>query len=253
MSGFIGLANPGAEVAGGVIASLTRALAFRGPDAHGWKTPRGAALGHALLRTGRNCDAQPLSLDGNTWIVADARIDAQRQLRDALEHAGQRVEAHASDAALILAAFAVWGDDCVEHLLGDFAFAIWDERRQRLFCARDHFGVKPFFHARVGREFLFGNTLSCLRRHPGVGGDLDDLAIADFLLFESYQNPDATAFAQIRRLPAGHVLICDARGLHLRQYWSLRTNASRSTGSRRSNTKRGPSRCTIRCTTFDRS
>ena len=64
---------------------------------------------------------------------------------------------------LILHAYEKWGDDCVKHLIGDFAFAIWDDRRKRLFCARDHFGVKPFFYTHIGDSFNFSSTLNELR------------------------------------------------------------------------------------------
>ena len=69
------------------------------------------------------------------------------------------------------------------HLRGDFAFAIWDAPRKRLFCARDHFGIKPFFYAAKEDLFLFSNTLNCLRAHPQISDELNEAAIGDFLLF----------------------------------------------------------------------
>src|SRR5262245_30683158 len=87
---------------------------------------------------------QPLSFDGDVWLLADARIDGD--------------EGRAPDAERIVSGYEKWGEGCVDHLIGDFAFAIWDTRRQRLFCARDHFGVKPFYYARVGNSFIFSNT-----------------------------------------------------------------------------------------------
>ena len=116
----------------------------------------------------------------------------------------------ATDAELILRAYRVWGEQCVDHLLGDFVFAIWDAPRQRLFCARDQFGVKPFFYAQLGSLFLFSNTLDCIRQHPAVSNKLNDLAIADFLLFDMNQDPATTSFADIQRLPPAHTLTCEA-------------------------------------------
>ena len=82
---------------------------------------------------------------------------------------------HASDAQLILHAYGTWGEQCVDHLLGDFAFAIWDAGARRLFCARDHFGIKPFYYAQVLGGIVFSNTLDCIRLHPAVGdgGNID--------------------------------------------------------------------------------
>ena len=89
----------------------------------------------------------------------------------------------APDSELILHAYAAWGEACVQHLRGDFAFAIWDARRKVLFCARDHFGVKPFYYAELDGVFIFSNTLDCVRLHPDVSGELNESAVADFLLF----------------------------------------------------------------------
>jgi len=168
----------------------------------------GVGFGHTLLSTTDDAalDRQPYSLDDSLWITADARIDGRQDLVAALRDAGEVVAGEATDAELVLHAYRAWGERCVDRLLGDFAFGIWDQRQRRLFCARDHFGVKPFFYAEPRGAFIFSNTLECVRRHPGVTSALDDLSIADFLLFEYNQRLDATAFAEIRRLPPGHAL-----------------------------------------------
>jgi asparagine synthase (glutamine-hydrolysing) len=93
-----------------------------------------------------------------------------------------------------------------------------------LFCARDHFGVKPFFYAEVRGYLVFGNTLNCIRLHPTVSDRLNDRAIGDFLLFGGNQDPAISAFADIQRLPAAHVLSWSAAGLRLHRYWKLPTD-----------------------------
>ena len=224
MSGICGIVNlDGAPVAAGQVGELTAFLAFRGPDAQEHWSSGCAGLGHTMLRTTDDAahERQPASLDGQAWIAADARIDARGALEDELAARGRTVGAAATDAQLILHAYAEWGEDCVAHLLGDFAFAIWDAPRRRLFCARDHFGVKPFFYAHVGHAIIFGNTLDGVRRHPRVSSELDDLAIADFLLFEMNQDPAATSFRDIRRLPPAHCLTAERGSVRVRQYWSL--------------------------------
>jgi asparagine synthase (glutamine-hydrolysing) len=142
MSGFVALLHTdGAPVDPALLQTLTDTLAFRGPDGlHTWHA--GAiGLGHAMLRTTDAQHAareqQPCTLDGQVWITADARVDDRDTLRRALAAAG-RADAHAqhaTDPQLILHAYHAWGDECMQHLLGDFSFVIWDAPRRRLFCA----------------------------------------------------------------------------------------------------------------------
>lgn len=227
MSGFVGILNlDGAPVDRGLLKRLTYSLTFRGPDAQGIWCDGAVGLGHTLLQTSCKTplERQPACLDGRLWIAADARIDARTGLIEKLKSksgATSCVTQSTPDAMLILHAYDIWGDACVEQLLGDFSFAIWDTTEQRLFCARDHMGVKPFYYMHLGSLVVFSNTLECVRRHPAVSSSLNDLAIADFLLFEMNQDPATTSFAQIQRLPAAHILECGRARFLLRRYWTL--------------------------------
>ena len=129
-----------------------------------------------------------------------------------------RLKANARDEELILSAYEKWGEDCVKHLTGDFAFAIWDERSQRLFCARDHFGVKPFFYTYIDGNFNFSSTLNDLR--PGVSNRLNEIAIGDYLLFGVNQDNSTTIFQDIQRLPPGHTLTLANNEITIRRYWT---------------------------------
>ena len=149
------------------------------------------------------------ALDPQTWIVADARID-------------ERDTPGVPDTELILQAFMKWGDRCVDHLLGDFAFAIWNGRARRLFCARDHLGVKPLYYVDRHPWLLISSDVDTLRRHPAVSEALDDFAVADFLLFGHKTDPAATTFRDIRRVPPAHVLTWSPdEGSRVRRYWEL--------------------------------
>ncbi|HEV2521828.1 MAG TPA: asparagine synthase-related protein [Candidatus Acidoferrales bacterium] len=234
MSGFVGILNlDGAPVDRALLERMTRSLAFRGPDAEGIWFGDAVGLGHTLLRTERqsvpdaDVDKQPAGLDGRLWIAVDGRIDARAELIEKLKSkssAAGGISLSTPGAKLILHAYDAWGEACVEYLLGDFSFAIWDASRQRLFCARDHMGVKPFYYARIGSLVVFSNTLDCLRRHPAVSGKLNDLAIADFLIFDINQEPSTTSFADIHRLPPAHVLVCEQDKMRVRRYWELRVD-----------------------------
>ena len=228
MSGICGIIQlDGAPLDRSRLELMTSFMAFRGPDAQDNWVDGSVGFGHTLLCTTfeSELEHQPRSLDGRVWITADARIDGREELKSKLR-AGHRLDlAKATDVDLILHAYQLWGADCVEHLIGDFAFAIWDGRRRQLFCARDHFGVKPFFYALVGQQLIFSNTLNCVRQHPAVSSTLNDLAIADFLLFGENKEPATTAFADIQRLLPAHALTWTAgSGLQVRRYWRLPTD-----------------------------
>lgn len=224
MSGILGILHlDGAPVERQLLEGLAEFHKFRGPDAQQAWTQGNVGFAHALLRTSEDCadERQPFQLGDNIWITADARVDGQRELVSKLTDAGQKPRAEACDAELVLRSYRAWGAECVDHLLGDFAFAIWDAPNQRLFCARDQMGVKPFYYAQVGPVLIFSNTLDCIRQHPAVSNRLNNLAIADFLLFDINQDPATTAFADIRRLPAAHALQCERRTVSIRRYWTL--------------------------------
>jgi asparagine synthase (glutamine-hydrolysing) len=226
MSGIVGVVQfDGSLVAAGLLRKLTDLLTFRGPDRQHIWIKDNVGFGHTLFKTTDESalDCQPLTLDENAWIVADARVDAREALMAELKAGGETglLQSSCADAELILRAYRCWGTACVEHLLGDFAFGIWDDARQQLFCARDHMGVKPFYYARIGSCVIFSNTLDCIRRHPDVSDRLNDLAIADFLLFGVNQDQATTSFAEIQRLPPAHRLICSSNGLQSSRYWSM--------------------------------
>ena len=227
MSGIVGIFNrDGAPIDRVLLHSLVDFLAYRGPDGREYWADTSIGLGHTLLRTTRESDRerQPASLAGQYWITADARLDCRTELLETLglpRASSQSVP----DSELILRAYAKWGSECLAHLRGDFSFGIWDEPNKQLFCARDQFGIKPFYYASVGSVLVFSNTLDCIRRHPAVPTRLNDLAIADFLLFEMIREPAATSFEDIYRLPPAHCLTCGRDGLSVRRYWELPVGA----------------------------
>jgi asparagine synthase (glutamine-hydrolysing) len=224
MSGIVGILNLDlSPVDERLLGRLTRFMSYRGPDAEDVWIDGHVGFGHAMLRTTRESarEIQPCSLDAVVWITADARVDGRNDLIRKLELAGRPGLESPTDPELLLHAYHVWGGACVDHLIGDFAFAIWDGRQQQLFCARDHFGIKPFYYARLAKSFVFGNTLNCIREHPAVSHRLNALAIGDFLLFDFNQDPATTAFLDIQCLPPAHTLIMSEKETRLRRYWAL--------------------------------
>src|SRR5690242_2435941 len=140
MSGIFGIVEPdGKPVDRELLGRMLDGQRFRGPDGDGLWIDGHVGLGHTLCRS--TCAApgerQPCSLDGRVWVTADARIDGQDDLVRRLRESGRDVAPGVTDPELILHAYAAWGDECVRHLIGDFAFALWDGPRRRLFAAVD--------------------------------------------------------------------------------------------------------------------
>lgn len=241
MSGIVGIINlDRAPVDRALLQSMTDFMSFRGPDAQEIWIDGHVGFGHTMLRTTFEAETenQPLTLDGKIWLTADARIDGRAELIGELERKLRRrlqlpsrsnddgTDFRApNDAELILYAYEAWGEDCVKHILGDFVFALWDDLERRLFCARDHLGVRQFYYAQTARSFVFSNTLSCLRVHPDVSSELNEVAIGDFLLFGLNQDRTSTTFADIQRLPQGHSLSWSSKGLAIQEYWAPQVNS----------------------------
>jgi asparagine synthase (glutamine-hydrolysing) len=216
----------GSSVDTALLQSMAEFLSVRGPDAQTAWFDGPAGMVHALLRTTREAagEHQPLSFDGRVRIVADVRLDAREELCDKINarlDLQPPLALDRPDVEILLRAYEAWGESCVEHLLGDFSFVIWNAQSGRLFCARDHFGHKPLFYARTAHSLLIGNTLEALRTDPDVSDQLDDSSIADFLVTGQILELASTAFHDIARLPAAHVLSGTPENFVARNYWTL--------------------------------
>ena len=223
MSGFAAIFHlDGAPVDRAWLESMAEFLAFRGPDAREVRVLGSAGLCQTLLRTSAETDGRPVisSLDDQVWLAGDVRIDDRETLLAKLPNGVLELK-KASSAELILHAYAHWGESCLDHLLGDFSFAIWDSRLRRVFAARDHFGVRPLFYAQVGQCLLISNTLDCIRQIPFVPNELNERAIGDFLLVGQNRYPSETFFAAIHRLPVAHSLSAGREGISTQRYWTL--------------------------------
>ncbi|HTO13366.1 MAG TPA: asparagine synthase (glutamine-hydrolyzing), partial [Candidatus Binatia bacterium] len=219
MCGIAGIVG-GAPLRPALEAMLTT-LEHRGPDDRGVYLGDDAALGMTRLAiidlvTGR----QPMtSEDGNATIVFNGEIYNFRALRAELEARGQRFRTR-SDTEVILRAWELEGEACVERLRGMFAFAVWDARRRTLFLARDRVGKKPLYYWQGGGAFVFASEIKALFRHPGPGREVDWAAFHHYLAY-GYTPPGNSAFAGIAKLPPGHTATLTGGTLALRRYWAL--------------------------------
>lgn len=148
-------------------------------------------------------------------IAADVRLDARDALCDTLG----APRAEVTDVDLLLLAYQRWGRECPKHLLGDYAFALWDARAHTLFCARDHIGARPFYYAPAPARFVFASTVEAVLAAPGVSSELDEATVATYL---SRVHPDTTArtfFRSVRKLPPGHTLTVEGGCVRVERHW----------------------------------
>ena len=219
MSGFVGLVSSvAAPPADRLVSHLTELMSRDCPDGTGTWVGDGAALGHALLVTTRDSlgEKQPLSLGADVHIVGDVRLDRRDDLIGLLDDC----RPGAPDIELVLRAYLRWGGDCVDHISGDFAFAIWNGAERRLFCARDHFGVVPLYYGRTDDGLVVATHIQCPLVHPDIAEDLDEAALGDFLLLGMNMNLATTVYAAVQKVPPAHALTWTGGNLTLRRYWS---------------------------------
>lgn len=160
-------------------------------------------------------------------MTFDGRIDNRRELLRILEPQPAGKRSQISDEELVLAAYGKWGLECPGHLIGDFAFAIWDHKKHRLLCARDHFGVKPFYYSLSKDCFVFGSTPLAILASGRVPPVIHEERIADHLV-NPLEGVDKTSsfYKDVFRLPPAHMLIVQAEGMRLERYWELRPAAA---------------------------
>lgn len=223
MSGICGLFNfDQAPVAETELRAMTTMLERRGPEGTGAWRDGSLGLGHTLLATTPELvfERQPFKHEETGCVItADVRLDNREELLAAMGLSDQRESI--GDAELILMAYLTWGENCLDRLLGDFAFAISDPRHQALFCARDHFGLRPFYyHHNPGQRFLFASDARAILVLPQVPYRINEGRIADFLVRElEWIDYTSTFFDDIYRLPPGHKAIVTAAGLNVTEYW----------------------------------
>lgn len=225
MSAIAGIIHfDGAPVVG-LVEKITTAMVRRGPDATGHWISGSVALGHCLLRTTPESlgETQPLhSEDGTLVLVMDGRLDNREELLRILRHQGIEPRTR-TDAELVLGAYRLWGEDSPKHLLGDFAYAVWDARRQSLFCARDHIGARPFYYVSNPQIFAFASEDEALFGLPGVSG-LDNEELIARLLVPSFLsfNSQPSWCRDIWKLMPGQSVTVSADGTsRIETYWRL--------------------------------
>ncbi len=197
-------------------------MSHRGPDDEGFYTDGCLGIGMRRLSivdlaTGH----QPISNeDGSLWIVFNGEIYNHLAVREQLIARGHSYTTH-SDTETVLHAFEEYGADCVQHLRGMFAFAIWNRNTKTLFIARDRLGIKPLYYKLTPERLLFGSEIKVLLAHGGIRPEFNRAALPEFLAF-GYLSGNDTFYSGISKLAPGHTMTLGPDGhAEIRQYWDL--------------------------------
>ncbi len=224
MCGIAGILEFGrdARADSGALREMCQIMAHRGPDDDGFHADGPVGIGMRRLSivdlaTGH----QPISNeDGSLWIVFNGEIYNHLSLREQLVARGHAYRTH-SDTETIVHLYEEYGRDCVQHLRGMFAFAIWDRNQKSLFIARDRLGIKPLYYQRTPERLLFGSEVKVILAHGGIRPEFSRAALPEFLAF-GYLSGEDTFYSGIRKLMPGHTMEIGLDGKpEIRQYWDL--------------------------------
>jgi asparagine synthase (glutamine-hydrolysing) len=197
-------------------------VSHRGPDASGVWREGNVGLGQCLLRTTPESlkDSQPLTnRRGDLVLISDARIDNRGELISALDLNSSPAEI--TDSQLILSAYEKWGESCPGRLLGDFVFAIWNNRDRRIFLARDYFGLKPVYYFDSEKIFLFASEVKALFINVAVPREINEERLAFVLTSNPSPNNTITYYRGILRLSPAHTMAVTSKSARMSKYWSL--------------------------------
>jgi asparagine synthase (glutamine-hydrolysing) len=227
MCGICGmfLTEPGKRADRGVLAAMNRQILHRGPDDEGFFVEGNAGLAiRRLSIIDVKSGHQPLTNeDESIWIVYNGELYNHLELRQQLELRGHRYRTR-SDTEAIVHLYEEYGRDCVKHLRGMFAFAIWDRPARRLFIARDRLGIKPLYYAFDGQKLIFGSEIKAILAHPGMRPEFNQSTLTEYLAF-GYISRAETMYAGIQKLLPGHTLEIEEDGVpQITNYWKLAAN-----------------------------
>ena len=224
MCGIAGILSlDGLPIDEALLSRMTAVQSRRGPDGEGFWTELSVGFGHRRLSIIDLSEAghQPmLSHDGRLVITYNGEIYNYVEIREELEQLGHAFRSR-SDTEVILKAYEVWGDRCVDHFLGMWAFAIWDKNERRLFCSRDPFGIKPFFYLEEANRFCFASDIRALLLVSNNARDPDWAFLIRQLSHKRFTRDNETSFLRIRALrPATNLVVQNGR-LVFKRYWRL--------------------------------
>ena len=230
MCGIVGFTNYNGnmrnEEAQRVLTNMNNTLSKRGPDENGIYIKEDICIAHRrLIVIDPEGGKQPMICKylGNTYVITyNGQIYNTKELRETLEESGFTFEGHC-DTEVLLKAFIYYGYNVVNHLNGIFAFAIWNEGKQELFLARDHFGVKPLFYSVKDNQLIFASEIKALFEYPSIYPKIDREGISELFGIGPAHTPGVGVFKGIEELKPAHYLVFNRSGMRIKEYWKLKS------------------------------
>lgn len=209
-----------------IMEKMTDTLSKRGPDDTNIWGKRHVLFGHKRLAVvdlegGR----QPMTRTHQGYdytICYNGELYNTEDLRKELRRRGHQFKSH-SDTEVLLHSYMEWKEECIDRLNGIFAFAVWDEKRDLLFAARDRLGVKPFFYTEQGSSFLFGSEIKAILAHPEVKAKVDRSGLAEIFGLGPSRSPGSGVFKGVKEIRPGHAMIFSKDGLTVWRYWNVKS------------------------------
>ena len=227
MCGINGIVNLGRTGNfGNQIRMMNAALVHRGPDDDGVFEEEGIALGHRRLSIiDLSSDGhQPMNYSNRFTIVYNGELYNFRELKKELSEITFKTN---SDTEVILAAYAKWGENCLKHFNGMFAFAIYDQSNQELFIARDRLGIKPLYYSQINEQLIFSSEIRALLASGMIPKKMDLNSLEDYLLYQTVHAP-ATIVENVKMLMPGHFMKINIGSVNVKCWWKPEIKSSKS-------------------------
>jgi asparagine synthase (glutamine-hydrolysing) len=215
-----------------IVKKMTETLSKRGPDETNMWCNQHVVFGHKrLIVVDPERGKQPMSIEhsNSTFTICyNGELYNTEDLRKVLLTKGYTFSGH-SDTEVLLASYIEWREECVQHLNGIFAFAVWDSEKQQVFVGRDRMGVKPLFYVNNGEGLLFGSEIKALLAHPGVKPVIDRQGLAEVLGLGPSRSPGEGVFQHVKELRPAHAMTFSKDGLKIWRYWNVESKKHEDT------------------------
>ena len=228
MCGIVGIVNYNENISNQypILRNMTQTLKKRGPDEEGLFFSKHINLGHRRLNViDIENGKQPMSFTYNEvtyTIVYNGQIYNTAELKEELLKKGFTFKGH-SDTEILLKSYLLYGKDICNHLNGIFAFAIYNDKTQEVFIARDQFGIKPLYYSTIENNFIFASEIKAILEHPNASAKLDKLGISELFGIGPSHTPGFTPFKDIFELEPAHFIIINKDGFTKKEYWKIQT------------------------------
>ncbi len=207
-----------------VVTKMAETLAKRGPDDNKVWIKGNVAFGHKrLIVVDPEGGKQPMTClkdEANYAICYNGELYNTEDIRKELLRRGYTFKGH-SDTEVLLASYIEWKEECVDHLNGIYAFAVWDEQKEQVFIARDRLGVKPLFYKYDSGRLLFGSELKAILAHPDVKAEVTLEGLSEIFGLGPSRTPGHGIYAGIKELRPGHAMTFSKNGLCIWRYWNV--------------------------------